>query len=173
MQKNNPTFTGGRLTRARRTTSTTGRRSAEIERSAPAERASARGSDRRRRRPVARGPRLLRSHKHPVPWLQIRTVGCLYESFVCVRALEAGGGCQHTRISLRDLTGRSRRPVGNARPGVRWCHPRSDLRAAQAAGLPPIKWLPWMLTCEAKTLAPTRQKLIPCRACLPRTLRSL
>jgi hypothetical protein len=50
-----------------------------------------------------------------------------------------------------DLVGLPRRPAGRARPGVRWCSPRHDFREARADGVSTLRWLPWALSCEAKS----------------------
>ena len=50
-----------------------------------------------------------------------------------------------------DLTGLPRPTVPPARSGVRWCYVGKDGPAAKAQGVPLVKWLPWALSCEAKT----------------------
>jgi D-aspartate ligase len=50
-----------------------------------------------------------------------------------------------------DLVGLARPAVGPACPGVRWCALWWDWVAAGAWGVPFVKWLPWALSCEAKS----------------------
>jgi len=52
-------------------------------------------------------------------------------------------------IVYADLTGRERPPVARAPRTVRWCDPLLDVRAARAAGIPPLRWLSWARGCEA------------------------
>jgi D-aspartate ligase len=61
----------------------------------------------------------------------------------------ARAGVNMPAIMYADLTGRPRPPVQRARAGVRWVHPQ-DVIAAQAAGMPPLRWLRWANGCEAK-----------------------
>jgi predicted ATP-grasp superfamily ATP-dependent carboligase len=51
-----------------------------------------------------------------------------------------------------DLVGLPRtgmRQTRQARAGARWCKPWDDVRAARAAGISFLRWLPWALGCEA------------------------
>jgi predicted ATP-grasp superfamily ATP-dependent carboligase len=50
-----------------------------------------------------------------------------------------------------DLTGRERPPATATagRRTVRWCDPLLDLRAARAAGMPVLRWLRWVRSCQA------------------------
>jgi len=47
-----------------------------------------------------------------------------------------------------DLTGAPRPRTTPARPGVRWCAPPADFKAARAAGLPLVRWLDFALRSE-------------------------
>ncbi|SRR6266508_202522 len=62
----------------------------------------------------------------------------------------ARAGVNVPALVYADLTGAPRPSFSTARAGVRWCSPRSDARAAKAAGVPLVRWLPWALACEAK-----------------------
>ncbi len=48
-----------------------------------------------------------------------------------------------------DLTGRPRPAASPARPGVTWCRPLRDVRAAHAMGTSPLRWLGWARGCDA------------------------
>jgi predicted ATP-grasp superfamily ATP-dependent carboligase len=48
-----------------------------------------------------------------------------------------------------DLTGGTRPPAAGTLRDVSWCDPLLDLRAARASGIPPVKWLRWLLGCAA------------------------
>jgi len=48
-----------------------------------------------------------------------------------------------------DLAGLPRAAMRQARAGARWCKPWDDVRAARAAGISFLRWLPWALSCEA------------------------
>jgi predicted ATP-grasp superfamily ATP-dependent carboligase len=50
-----------------------------------------------------------------------------------------------------DLSGRPRPRVRPASPGVTWCDPLADLRAARAAGQSTAAWLRWSRGCEARS----------------------
>jgi D-aspartate ligase len=50
-----------------------------------------------------------------------------------------------------DLVGLPRPAARRARAGVRWCLIWKDWRAARACGVPLLRWLLWMLRCEAKS----------------------
>lgn len=60
----------------------------------------------------------------------------------------AAAGVNLPSLVYADLTGRPRPAVKKARPGVRWCSPGSDLRAARALNMPLYQWLGWALACE-------------------------
>jgi predicted ATP-grasp superfamily ATP-dependent carboligase len=47
-----------------------------------------------------------------------------------------------------DLTGATRPPGCRATRRVTWCTPLTDLRAAHAAGMSPVRWLRWARTCD-------------------------
>jgi predicted ATP-grasp superfamily ATP-dependent carboligase len=63
----------------------------------------------------------------------------------------ARAGLNVPALVYRDLLGLPRGPVAAARPGVRWVNRDEDARAAREAGIPLWRWLPWALTCEAKS----------------------
>ena len=65
--------------------------------------------------------------------------------------LGARAGVNLPALVYADLTGRERPPVGRARAGTRWCDPVADAFAAREARLPLVRWVPWMLGCEAKS----------------------
>jgi D-aspartate ligase len=48
-----------------------------------------------------------------------------------------------------DLTGGPRPPGRRATRPVRWCTPLTDLRAASASGMSPLRWMRWAWGCEA------------------------
>ncbi len=50
-----------------------------------------------------------------------------------------------------DLVGLPRPAARRARAGVRWCLIWRDWRAARACGMPLLRWLLWVLGCEAKS----------------------
>jgi D-aspartate ligase len=52
-------------------------------------------------------------------------------------------------IAYADLTGRPRPGVASNPRRVMWCDPLQDLRAARAAGVPPLAWLRWLLRCRS------------------------
>jgi predicted ATP-grasp superfamily ATP-dependent carboligase len=54
-------------------------------------------------------------------------------------------------LVVADLTGRPRPGFGAARPGVRWCLPHADLRAARAEGVRVRAWLAFLRSCEARS----------------------
>ena len=62
----------------------------------------------------------------------------------------AAAGVNIPAMVYRDLIGQPDLAPGRARPGVRWCSPFSDLRAARDWGVPRWRWLAWMLGCEVK-----------------------
>jgi D-aspartate ligase len=51
----------------------------------------------------------------------------------------------------RDLLGLPRSAPAPLRPGVSWCSPVHDLRAARSEGISTVRWLRWAWTCEAKS----------------------
>jgi D-aspartate ligase len=50
-----------------------------------------------------------------------------------------------------DLTGQPRPPSVQARAGVQWCYLWYDAAAAKEWGVPISRWLPWALSCPAKS----------------------
>jgi predicted ATP-grasp superfamily ATP-dependent carboligase len=54
-------------------------------------------------------------------------------------------------LVFRDLSGRPRPAEVKARAGVRWCYLWYDAAAAREWGVTPARWLPWALSCEAKS----------------------
>jgi predicted ATP-grasp superfamily ATP-dependent carboligase len=50
-----------------------------------------------------------------------------------------------------DLTGRLRPRIAPIRPGVRWCLPLGDVRAARGEGVGMGAWLRFLRTCEARS----------------------
>jgi D-aspartate ligase len=48
-----------------------------------------------------------------------------------------------------DLTGGPRPPGRRATRPVQWCTPLTDLRAASATGMSPLRWIRWAQGCEA------------------------
>jgi len=50
-----------------------------------------------------------------------------------------------------DLVGWSRPVLSRPRAGVCWCRLWRDVRAAKESGMSLFKWLPWALSCEAKS----------------------
>lgn len=62
-----------------------------------------------------------------------------------------------------DLTGQPRPAFGPARPGVTWCHPSYDVRAAREAGVPFGSWLRFVRGCDAVSpgtlVAPVTRRL--------------
>jgi predicted ATP-grasp superfamily ATP-dependent carboligase len=65
--------------------------------------------------------------------------------------LGAIAGMNLPALVYADLAGLPRPAVRPARAGVRWCKIWNDLPAARACGISLIRWLPWILTCEAKS----------------------
>ena len=63
----------------------------------------------------------------------------------------AVAGVNLPAIVHADLTGSPRPPATRARPGVRWCHPAHDPRAARQAGISPLRWLADAVRYEAKS----------------------
>ena len=67
-----------------------------------------------------------------------------------------------------DLAGLPRPPAAKAKAGVRWCRAWKDFPAAHAGGVPLAAWLPWALSCEAKSALSFDDPLPPLRAALHR-----
>jgi CelD/BcsL family acetyltransferase involved in cellulose biosynthesis/predicted ATP-grasp superfamily ATP-dependent carboligase len=63
----------------------------------------------------------------------------------------AVAGINIPALVYADLTGTPRPATTRAKAGVRWCRAWKDLPAARAAGVPLTTWLPWMISCEAKS----------------------
>lgn len=63
----------------------------------------------------------------------------------------AKAGVNLPALVYRDLNGLARMPPVAARSGVRWVYHRHDARAARSAGITLRRWLPWAVTCEAKS----------------------
>ena len=51
-----------------------------------------------------------------------------------------------------DLTGLARPEGQRARPGVRWVYHGHDARAARLQGVPLLRWIPWAMSAEAKSV---------------------
>ncbi len=66
--------------------------------------------------------------------------------------LGAVAGVNLPALVYQDLVGLSRRSLGTARAGARWCFHAHDARAARAAGIPFYRWLPWALSSDAKSV---------------------
>jgi predicted ATP-grasp superfamily ATP-dependent carboligase len=65
--------------------------------------------------------------------------------------LAAVAGLNIPALVHADLLDRPRPPVRAVRPGVTWCHPLYDVRAARAQGVSPAAWLRFARRCEART----------------------
>lgn len=66
----------------------------------------------------------------------------------------ARAGVNLPALVYDDMVARTRRSIGPAQPGVRWCRLLNDVKAAQGEGISFFRWLPWALTCDARaTLA--------------------
>jgi predicted ATP-grasp superfamily ATP-dependent carboligase len=63
--------------------------------------------------------------------------------------LGARAGVNIPALVYADLVGLPRTGMRQARAGARWCKPWDDVRAARAAGISFLQWLPWALGCEA------------------------
>jgi D-aspartate ligase len=63
----------------------------------------------------------------------------------------AKAGVNLPALVYDDLVGLPRRPAGPVRPGVRWVSPRHDYGEARADGVSTLRWVPWALSCEAKS----------------------
>jgi predicted ATP-grasp superfamily ATP-dependent carboligase len=64
----------------------------------------------------------------------------------------ARAGVNLPALVYADLTGRPRPAARRLRPGVTWCAPRLDYRAARVAGLTTGHWLRWLVRCEAASI---------------------
>lgn len=64
----------------------------------------------------------------------------------------AVAGMNLAAVAYADLAGRPRPPLGPLRPGVRWCQPAEDFKAAREAGVPLRRWLRFLATCEARSV---------------------
>ena len=65
--------------------------------------------------------------------------------------LGAIAGVNVPALVYGDLVGWSRHLLPRPRAGVRWCRLWRDVRAARESGMSLFKWLPWALSCEAKS----------------------
>lgn len=63
----------------------------------------------------------------------------------------ARAGVNLPALVYADLAGWPRPLTPRARPGIRWCAPRTDDRPARAAGIPRLRWLAWTLSCETRS----------------------
>jgi D-aspartate ligase len=63
----------------------------------------------------------------------------------------ARAGVNLPALVYDDLVGTSRARISPVRSGVRWCYNLHDARAARASGISLRRWIPWALTCEAKS----------------------
>jgi len=64
--------------------------------------------------------------------------------------LGARAGVNLPELVYRDLVGVPRPPASKAQPGVRWCSPWRDAQAVWTQHVPLLRWIPWVLSCEAK-----------------------
>ena len=64
--------------------------------------------------------------------------------------LGARAGLNLPHLVYCDLLGLPRPASSRVRPGVRWCSPLRDRRAARQEGISFLRWLKWTLGCEAK-----------------------
>ncbi|WP_448202481.1 carboxylate--amine ligase [Azospirillum sp. sgz302134] len=60
-------------------------------------------------------------------------------------------GANLPALAYADLVGYPRPEVRPVQVGVRWVHPLVDAKASRVWGVPLTEWLPWMLSCEAKS----------------------
>jgi D-aspartate ligase len=63
----------------------------------------------------------------------------------------AVAGVNLPALAYADLTGEPRPPSGPLRPGVTWCQPWDDRKAARAAGLSTVAWMTWAIRCDARS----------------------
>lgn len=54
-------------------------------------------------------------------------------------------------LAHADLTGAPRPTVRRPRPGVTWCQPLKDLRAARSERVPLARWLRFLAACDARS----------------------
>jgi len=64
----------------------------------------------------------------------------------------AKAGVNLPALVYADLMGRPRPAVRRARAGVRWVYHGHDARAARRDGIPLRRWIPWAISCEAKSV---------------------
>jgi predicted ATP-grasp superfamily ATP-dependent carboligase len=64
--------------------------------------------------------------------------------------LGARAGLNLPQLVYCDLVGLPRPTIRPVRPGVRWCSPLRDRRAAREEGVSFLPWLRWTLGCDAK-----------------------
>jgi predicted ATP-grasp superfamily ATP-dependent carboligase len=64
----------------------------------------------------------------------------------------AKAGVNLPALVYGDLVGLPRPQPRAARPGVRWMYHKQDARAAHRDGLPMRRWVPWAVSCEAKSI---------------------
>jgi D-aspartate ligase len=62
----------------------------------------------------------------------------------------AAAGVNIPELVYCDLVGLPRPPAATAKPGVRWVSPWRDAQAVWTQHVPLRRWIPWMLSCEAK-----------------------
>jgi D-aspartate ligase len=64
----------------------------------------------------------------------------------------ARAGVNLPALVYRDLVDLPRQLPPAARPGVRWVYHEQDMRAARRDGVPMRQWIPWAVSCEAKSM---------------------
>ena len=64
----------------------------------------------------------------------------------------AKAGVNLPALVYGDLVGLPRPLPQPARPGVRWIYHTHDARAAHRDGVPMRRWIPWAVSCEAKSI---------------------
>ncbi|WP_448206167.1 carboxylate--amine ligase [Azospirillum sp. sgz302134] len=67
--------------------------------------------------------------------------------------LGAVAGVNLPALVCADALGLPRPAMGKARAGACWCHVTMDRLAARESGVSMASWLPWVLRCEAKSIA--------------------
>ena len=82
----------------------------------------------------------------------------------------AVAGVNIPALVYADLTGTPRPATTPAKAGVRWCRAWKDLPAARASGVPLTTWLPWMVSCEAKSALSWNDPMPVVRSTLHRLL---
>lgn len=65
--------------------------------------------------------------------------------------LGAAAGVNLPALVFADLTGAGVPALAQAKAGMHWCYPWYDALAAREWGVSPARWIPWMLSCEAKS----------------------